>query len=82
MSRNLSLYDETSGCDCKLYQTTTEETYKILEGHTSEAILQNYLQCMSTWWKGQRGVKEQIKEHEVKIRKFLKGHPSAKWGAS
>lgn len=82
MSRNLSLYDEVSGCDCKLYQTTTEETYKILEGHTSEAILQSYLQCMKEWWKGQNGAREQIKEHEVKIRKFLKGHPNAKFGAS
>lgn len=86
MSRNLSLYDEESGCSCRLYQTSTEDTFRILDGQTKEKILDLYMD----WWKAWRldGRKRlgkydkmEYDEHRAKIERFLKFHPNAKWGA-
>ena len=81
MSRNLYLYDPVSECECKLYQTPTEDTFRILEAGTKEGILQAYIQWMKTEWKGDKSMREVIKEQEVKIRKFLSGHPNSKFGS-
>lgn len=87
MSRNLSLYDEESGCSCGLYQTSTDDTFYILEGQAKDKILDRYMD----WWKAWRldGRKRldkydkiEFDEHKAKIERFLKFHPNAKWGAS
>jgi hypothetical protein len=80
MSMNLHLYDPVSGCNCHLYQTPTEDTDRILEAGTNEGVLQGYLQWMKQEWKGDKHMREEIKAHEIKIRKFLSGHPNAKFG--
>ena len=86
MSMNLNLFDPISGCDCTLYQTPTDDTYRILEGGSNEKIFQLYM----AWWKEWRldGRKRLNKmdqmdydDHKSKIERFLTGHPNARFGA-
>jgi hypothetical protein len=84
MSLNLTLNDNVSGCNCHLYQTPTNDTMSILQGGTREQIFSRYIAWLKVWRKdGRKNLpkadREEIKEHEEKIRKFLVGHPNANW---
>jgi hypothetical protein len=84
MSLNLTLNDDVSACECRLYQTPTNDTMRILEGKTKDKIFELYIEWLKVWRKDGRKTlskadKEEILEHQEKIRKFLAGHPNATW---
>jgi hypothetical protein len=82
MSMNLHLYDPVAGCNCHLYQTPTEETHRILSAGGKDAIFKAYILWAKGLWKDAkyRNWKEEVKEHEQRVRRFLNGHPNAQWG--
>ena len=85
MSMNLNLYDPVSGCDCRLYQTPTADTYRILEGGNKEEVFKNYIAWLKEYRKdGRKRLPkadfDDIRDHEEQVRRFLDWHPSAQFG--
>jgi hypothetical protein len=86
MSRNLNLYDSRSGFDCKLYQTPTSDTYRILEGKNRHEIFKRYIEWLKEFRRdGRRRLTQQdlaeIEDHSERVSMFLQWYPDAKWGA-
>jgi hypothetical protein len=86
MSMNIQLFDAVSGCDCRLYQTPTADTYLILEGSNKEEIFKNYIAWLKEYRKdGRKRLSkddlDDIRDHEERVRRFLDGHPSCQFGA-
>jgi hypothetical protein len=85
MSMNLTLRDDVAGCEFNLWQTPTTETYRILEFGTHDEKIKNYMAWLTSGFKnGKKKLdkydKEMLQEHELKLRKFINGHPNCKWG--
>jgi hypothetical protein len=83
---NVNLYDPVSGCDCRLYQTPTADTYRILEGGNKEEVFKNYIAWLKEYRKdGRKRLRkddlDDIRDHEEMVRRFLDRYPNAEWGA-